>query len=257
MTHWTTRARALADTLQRAGDLHRPEWHAAVAAVPRHRLVPTYYRPDAGGRWQPVDGSDEANHDEVYSDTTLVTAVLDVPCPGGTYQHPVSSSTAPGLMVRMIEEFDPRPGQRVLEIGTGTGTGYNAALLCARLGDRDVFSVDLRPELVDAARERLADLGYQPILGAADGSHGLPDHAPYERILATCAVPAIPPAWLRQLHPGGMLLADLKGGLSAGNPAILRRTGDEPVLRGAFPHLVGRVHALTPRTRHPRESQPA
>jgi protein-L-isoaspartate O-methyltransferase len=72
----------------------------------------------------------------------------------------------------------------LLEIGTGTG--YNAALLCHRLGAESVFSVDIGAGLVAAARERLAALGYAPTLVAADGRLGLPGHGPFDRIIATC-----------------------------------------------------------------------
>lgn len=71
----------------------------------------------------------------------------------GTWE-PVSSSANPELMVRMLETLDIQDGHRVLEIGTGTG--YNAALLCHRLGDDRVFSVDVDAELVALTRQRLA-----------------------------------------------------------------------------------------------------
>jgi protein-L-isoaspartate O-methyltransferase len=125
----------------------------------------------------------------VYSDTTLITAVADYAERG--VQIPVSSSSKPDLMVRMLEELDVTDGDRVLEIGTGTG--YNAALLCHRLGSQNVFSVDVDPALIAAARSRLARLGYHPTLAAADGAAGIAEHAPYDRIIATCSVPVIPP----------------------------------------------------------------
>lgn len=112
---------------------------------------------------------------------------------------------------------------RVLEIGTGTG--YHAAVLCAALGQNKAFTIELCPELVSAAGARLAKLGYQPVLRAADGAEGLAEHAPYDRIIVTCAVPAIPAAWISQLAPGGVLLTDLKGGLSTGNLVKLSRDG--------------------------------
>jgi protein-L-isoaspartate O-methyltransferase len=89
---------------------------------------------------------------------------------------PVSSSTKPDLMLRMLETLDVRDGHRVLEIGTGTG--YNAALLSHRVGDHNVYSVDVDAELVRLARERLAGAGYRPTLAAIDGEGGLPEHAP-------------------------------------------------------------------------------
>jgi SAM-dependent methyltransferase len=80
-------------------------------------------------------------------------------------------------MTRMLEALDVRDGHRVLEIGTGTG--YNAGLLSHRLRDTDVFSIDIEPDLVDLARQRLARLGYHPTVVAAEGAEGLPHHAPF------------------------------------------------------------------------------
>src|SRR5947209_6463268 len=119
----------------------------------------------------------------------------------------------PGLTTRMLETLDIHDGHRVLEIGTGTG--YNAALLAHRLGDRNVFSVDVDTDLIAAARRRLAAVGCHPELAARDGIHGWPEHAPYHRIIATCAVPRVPWSWAQQLTPGGLLLTDLKIGTGA------------------------------------------
>jgi predicted O-methyltransferase YrrM len=117
-----------------------------------------------------------------------------------------SSSTLPSLMLTMLEAMDVTDNCRVLEIGTGSG--YNAALLCERLGGEHVTSVDIDPELVELARERLATNGYTPTLAAVDGADGYPKGAPYDRIIATCSVPAIPPACLTQAAPGGVIMAD-------------------------------------------------
>ncbi|MDQ3761248.1 MAG: methyltransferase domain-containing protein [Actinomycetota bacterium] len=121
--------------------------------------------------------------------------------------------------------------RRVLEIGTGTG--YNAALLSHRLGSTQVYSVDIDPRLICQARQRLSRLGYTPTLTAADGIHGMPQHAPFDRIIATCALFAAPAAWTHQLRPGGLALVHIEGPLGAGNLLALRR-GDHPVLQGRF-----------------------
>jgi protein-L-isoaspartate(D-aspartate) O-methyltransferase len=121
-------------------------------------------------------------------------------------------------------------GHRVLEIGTGTG--YNAALLAHRLGNEQVFSVDVGEDLVGLARERLDAAGYRPTLVAVDGVHGLPEHAPFDRIIATCSVPAVPWEWAEQLAPDGTILVDLKLANSAGNLVHLRRVDNR--LEGHF-----------------------
>ncbi|MGH3781669.1 MAG: methyltransferase [Pseudonocardiaceae bacterium] len=76
----------------------------------------------------------------------------------------------------------------------GTGTGYNTALLCHRLGDAHVTSIDIDPDPVADAREPLAALRYLPTLLAGDGARGASGNAPYDRIIATCAVSTIPQA---------------------------------------------------------------
>jgi methyltransferase of ATP-grasp peptide maturase system len=214
---WAGHAARLAELLAQRGDLHDDAWRAAIAAVPRHRLVPAAYRQDAGGAWRPVDTTSLEGVELAYSPETLVTVLAD----RGGHQVAVSSSTKPDLMVRMLETLDMRNGHRVLEIGTGTG--YNAALLSHRLGDDNVFSVDIDAGLIDDARRRLADIGSHPTLVVTDGVQGLPAHAPYDRIIATCSVPAVPWAWVNQLIPGGRLLVDLKVNDNAGNLVDLCR----------------------------------
>lgn len=244
MTPWTDRVRALADELERSGDMRSPEWRRALCVVPRHELVPVFYRqytleeitelqhqsqsPDLAElfRWRRIDSAEPATRQQwweaIYSNQTLVTVLADEPGPHGVQQVAVSSSTLPGLMIRMLEDLDVHDGHRVLEIGTGTG--YNAALLSARLGDDRVFSVDVEASLIDCARGRLAAIGYRPTLVAVDGVRGLPEHAPYDRIITTASTPAVPWTWVEQVADGGLLLVDLKPAVNAGNLVLLRRT---------------------------------
>ncbi|MPZ65759.1 MAG: methyltransferase domain-containing protein [Pseudonocardiaceae bacterium] len=186
-------------------------------------------------RWTRVDGADAEQHgrwlEAVYSNTTLITALVDMALPaehgGGVYSIAVSSSTVPSLMAQMLEDLDVHDGHRVLEIGTGTG--YNAVLLSERLGEQNTF--DLRPDLIDSARARLASAGYQPTLATADGAADLPEHGPFDRIIATCCIASVPPAWIEQLRPGGLLLVDIEGAMAGGNLAALHRR-DAPVVEG-------------------------
>jgi methyltransferase of ATP-grasp peptide maturase system len=226
----------LAKDLDAGGDLRSPGWRDAVITVPRHEFIPRYYMPDRDARplrWirhEPDDA--ESTHrwlELVYSPTTLITDLADYADRG--VQAPVSSSTKPDLMIRMLEALDVTDGMRVLEIGTGTG--YNAALLAHRLGSAQVCSVDIDPHLIRQARKRLSQLGYTPTLATADGADGLPAHAPFDRIVATCAWSAVPPAWISQLQPDGLVLVHIEGPLGAGNLAALRRSGHLE-LRGRF-----------------------
>ena len=214
---WAAFAQRLADSLRESGDVRSPAWHAALAAVPRHLLVPYAYDQDDTGHWAVFDTAHAL--ERVYSPETLFTALETV----DGHQVPTSSSTKPDLMMRMLETLDVRDTHRVLEIGTGTG--YNAAVLCHRVGEQRVFSVDVDADLIDLARERLAAVGYRPTLRAVDGVGGLAEHAPYDRIMATCSVPAVPWQWAEQLAPGGAILVDLKLANSAGNLVHLRRSG--------------------------------
>jgi protein-L-isoaspartate(D-aspartate) O-methyltransferase len=236
------RAAALADRLSHAGDISDPAWHDAFARVPRHVFVPSYGRYEHaadGTRYVLVRGDDPGQHEEwlngVYSDQTLITEVKGLPvedalaggCGTGAW---TSSSTAPGLMARMLEALDVADDMAVLEIGTGTG--YNAALLSERLGAHNVTSIDISEQLVDAARQRLGSLGYRPILAAVDGREGYPGCGPYDRIIATCAFPRIPRAWLDQLKPGGRVLANVAGGI--GGAMVVARMDEGGTATGRY-----------------------
>jgi hypothetical protein len=109
---WQARAEALADKLIADGDLRTAEWRAAVCGVPRHELVPRYYEPE-GATYRLVTPDDDASRrvwlDRVYSDTTLITAIV---ADSSGRQVPVTSSTKPDLMVRMLEALDVRDGHR-------------------------------------------------------------------------------------------------------------------------------------------------
>jgi protein-L-isoaspartate O-methyltransferase len=245
MTEWRDLAAGLADTVAGSGATSDPRWLDALRAVPRHILVPRFHR-QRDGRWETVE-----EIAEVYRDVPLVTALLPDERGEPTV---VSSSTKPGLMVRMLDALDVRDGQEVLEIGTGTG--YGAALLDHVLGPGHVHSVDVGGGLVDLARRRLASLGRYPVLAAGDGLAGLPAHAPYDRIVATCSVPAVPWAWFEQVRPGGLVLVDLKIGLHAGSLVLLRRDGNR--LTGRFlPRWAGFMPArdtdAAPAARRPAE----
>ncbi|MEW2507599.1 protein-L-isoaspartate carboxylmethyltransferase [Amycolatopsis sp. NPDC047767] len=239
MTDWKARLDRLADELAERGNLTSPDWQRAFRAVPRHVFVPEFFEQGQRGGWRRVLATDADGLDAVYSNTSLPTDVDE-------RGHAVSSSSKPGLMTRMLELLDVKRGDRVLEIGTGTG--YNAALLSEYLGDENVFSVDI--DYVDTSRERLAGLDFSPTLRTGDGVHGLPEFAPYNRIIATVAVPRIPAAWAEQLHEDGMILADLKLTISAGNLVLLRKDGDS--LIGRF----DRGYATFMAMRHPGEPTP-
>jgi protein-L-isoaspartate(D-aspartate) O-methyltransferase len=133
-------------------------------------------------------------------------------------------------MALMLEALEVEDGMTVLEIGTGTG--YNAALLCSRLGSGRVTSIDIDRELVDLARERLRQFGYVPHVAAHDGMTGYRANSPYARLVSTVAVPSIPQAWITQVSDGGRILANLYRELGGGALALLT-VGDNQA-RGNF-----------------------
>ncbi|MGH3936055.1 MAG: methyltransferase domain-containing protein [Pseudonocardiaceae bacterium] len=234
---WQSHLARLVDQITDKGDLHSPQWRAALLAIPRHLFVPHYYlqdtshRPSRWVRHEPSDADSTRRWLQlVYSPTTLITELAQYADRG--VQMPVCSSTKPDLMIRMLEALDIHDGHRVLEIGTGTG--YNAALLTHRLGDHAVCSVDIDPTLIAAAGQGLHQLGYHPTLVAGDGAQGLPEHAPFDRILATCALRAFPTIWIHQLRPGGTALVHLEGPLGAGNLLALRRDPTQLMVQGRF-----------------------
>lgn len=109
----------------------------------------------------------------------------------------------PFMVAAMTDALELAGHERVLEIGTGSG--YQAALL-SRLA-REVHSIERNTALADAARERLARLGYANVtVHEGDGTLGLPELAPFEAIVVTAASPAIPPPLVEQLADGGRLV---------------------------------------------------
>jgi protein-L-isoaspartate(D-aspartate) O-methyltransferase len=188
---WRPVAAALAAQLTADGDLS-PDWREAFERVPRHVFLPGCSLAEA-----------------YVNDAVVVQQRSARIVGGGSLELPTSSASQPAVVAAMLARLPDRPGMRVLEIGTGTG--YNAALLCHRRGDAHVFSVDIDPQLVDAARDALAGLGHHPTLAAGDGYLGLPAGAPYDAILATCAITHVPPAWIDQLVMGGRIVAPLYG----------------------------------------------
>ena len=244
------RRRRLADELAAGGDLRDGAWRAAVEAVPREAfLTGRVYRPVRSGpsRWQPVTPEQVGQDywlDLAYQDVTWVTQLdgTDTP-PGLSPGLPTSSSTMPGLVIRMLEDLEVRDGDRVLEIGTGTG--YSTALLAHRLGGALVTSVEVDPAVAGRAASALRATGYAPHLVTGDGLAGYPDRAPYDRIIATCSVRHIPRAWLAQAAPGARIVVTLSGWMNGSGLAALTVARDG-IAHGRF--LPGMVSFMSART---------
>lgn len=232
-------------------------WARAVRAVPREVFVPAYFEEVAGSaptRFRAVRGGDQGWLAGVYADRTLVTQ-LDGRVrardggDGDMAGAPTSSSTLPSLVVRMWRQLDVRPGQRVLEVGTGTG--YSTALGAHVLGETAVTSVEYDPDVAAAAAAALAEAGYAPRLVVGDGLRGDPGGGTYDRLIATCAVRYVPLAWLHQVRPGGRILATLSGWGYASALVLLTVTGggtaEGRFLAGHTSFMPARPHERPPR----------
>lgn len=110
----------------------------------------------------------------------------------------------PFMVAAMTQALEVTPEARVLDVGTGSG--YQAAVLAELC--REVWGVERLPNLAETAAWRLAGLGYATVqVITGDGTLGLPEQAPFDRILGAAALPAIPPPWIEQLAEGGTIVA--------------------------------------------------
>jgi protein-L-isoaspartate(D-aspartate) O-methyltransferase len=166
------------------GSIHDQRVAAAFEAVPRHLFVP------------------DAPLDIAYADDV-------VPMKRNRAGVVTSSVSQPSIIAVMLEQAAIRPGDRVLEIGSG---GYNAALMRELAGPSGaVTTVDIDPEVTDRARASLDEAGYDDVaVVRADGAFGVPDRAPYDRIVVTVTAWDIATAWLRQLRPLGRIVVPLR-----------------------------------------------
>jgi protein-L-isoaspartate(D-aspartate) O-methyltransferase len=165
------RERLVAEHLVPQG-ISDPATVAAMRAVPRHEFVPPGQRPYA------------------YDDT---------PLPIG-HDQTISQPTVVAFMTQLVR---PRPGMRVLEVGTGSG--YQAAVL-AETGAR-VWTIEIFRVLAETAQARLARLGYRGVtVRHGDGYEGWPEESPFDAIVVTAGADSIPAALIEQLAPGGRLV---------------------------------------------------
>jgi protein-L-isoaspartate O-methyltransferase len=224
-------SRRLLDSLADNGAVTR-QWAAAMASVPRHQFMPdVLYRHErgrAGNDLVPVRRDDEPDRwlELVYSDTSITTQVNDGhPDADGTGFESTSSSSQPTVMAGMLHELGAQPGERVLELGTGTG--WNAALLAHTVGADRVTTVEVDAAVAAHARAALDANGYGAVTTViGDGAAGWPAGAPYDRMIATVGVAAIPYPWVEQTAPEGRIVAPLTNRYRSPGVAALVRHGD-------------------------------
>jgi protein-L-isoaspartate(D-aspartate) O-methyltransferase len=166
------RERMVIDTIERRGITDEDVLHA-MRAVPRHLFVPDSQRQHAYG---------------------------DYPLPIG-YGQTISQ---PYIVALMTELLELREGDKVLEIGTGSG--YQAAIL-AEIPGIEVYTIEIIPELAESARERLESQGYTNVhCKQDDGYYGWSEHAPFDAIIVTAAPDHVPPFLMDQMANGGRMV---------------------------------------------------
>jgi protein-L-isoaspartate(D-aspartate) O-methyltransferase len=181
----TTLRQAMVTTLRDEGLITTDSVAAAMNTVPRHDFAPG----------EPLE--------KVYqTDTTLVPKI-------DAQGRQTSVVSASHIQAIQLEQAEVRPGMNVLEIGSG---GYNAALIAEMVGSTgSVTTVDIDADIVDRAHAGLSRAGYEHVnVVLADAEHGVPQHAPYDRIIVTVGAWDVPPAWLEQLTPGGRIVLPLR-----------------------------------------------
>ncbi|MFI1932370.1 methyltransferase, FxLD system [Streptomyces sp. NPDC020330] len=181
----------LVDQLRADGNARTPAVESALRTVPRHVFVPDVPLEDAYAN-APV-------HIKYDTDGSSI-----------------SCASQPGVVALMLDQLDARQGERVLELGAGTG--YNAGLLAHLVGESGhVTTLDVDDDFVEGARAHLSAAGTTNVEAVTrDGALGYAEGAPYDRIIATVGAHGVPHAWLQQLAPGGRLLVPqrLKGTVS-------------------------------------------
>jgi protein-L-isoaspartate(D-aspartate) O-methyltransferase len=169
----------------------------ALERVPRHRLVPA---------------GEEGN---AYRDRALAIGL------GQTISQPF-------IVALMTDLLDVKPGDNILEVGTGSG--YQAAVL-AELG-ANVYTIEIVEPLGREAAARLAELGYRNVVTRiGDGYRGWPEHAPFDSIIVTAAPPDVPPALLEQLKPGGKLVIPIGRSGATQTLYLIEKSKDSTVSR--------------------------
>lgn len=197
---------AMVKRLREMGAVRSNRVAEAIGTVPRHLFAPGESLADA------------------YTATSTLLTKRD--------EHGVAVSTVSAAYIQamMLEQAQVEPGMRVLEIGSG---GYNAALIAELVGPSgEVTTVDIDPDVVDRARDCLRTAGYGRVNAVlADAEGGVPEHAPYDRVIVTVGAWDIPPAWWDQLTGDGLIVVPLRmRGLT--RSIVFAREGDRLVSRG-------------------------
>jgi protein-L-isoaspartate(D-aspartate) O-methyltransferase len=198
---YSTPRHAMVERQLRGRDIDDPRVLEAMRRVPRHEFLPPHLR------------------DEAYS---------DYPLPIGHDQ----TISQPYIVAFMTQALQPRPGDRVLEIGTGSG--YQAAVLAELVAE--VYTIEIVAPLGERARSDLARLGYGNVhVRIGDGYAGWPEHAPFDAIIVTCAPEDVPQPLVDQLRDGGRMIIPVGDQRRGQELYLLEKRGDEVVRRAILP----------------------
>ncbi len=200
-------------------------WKDAFLAVPRHAfLPPVFWIPDGDGHRRVDRSADEAGWMAAACADTAAVTQWDDGDTGAGQAVPTSSASMPTMVATMLGDLGVHDGDRVLEVGTGTG--WNAALLAHRLGAARVVTVELDEAVAARAAANLAAAGPAPLAVVGDGAQGWPAAAPYDAVLSTCSVARVPRGWIEQTRPGATIVTPFSPLFGGGAVVRLTRAGD-------------------------------
>ncbi|GAA1696427.1 hypothetical protein GCM10009745_48100 [Kribbella yunnanensis] len=176
---------AMVDNVKAAGHATSPAVEQTMRSVPRHKFVP------------------EASIEDAYADIAVITK-------SASDGSALSCASVPTIVAMMLDQLQVQPGNRILEIGAGTG--YNAALLAQLTGPGGaVTTVDIDAEVTAGARRGLDATGNEHVdVITRDGSLAAAENAPYDRIIFTVGAWDLTPEFWQQLAPGGRLVVPLR-----------------------------------------------
>ncbi|CAN5268610.1 protein-L-isoaspartate(D-aspartate) O-methyltransferase [soil metagenome] len=161
-------------------------------------------------------------------ENNISNAYDDRPLPIG-YGQTISQ---PYIVAYMTDIIDPKTDNKILEIGTGSG--YQAAVLAEIV--REVYTVEIIPELGNAAAARLKRLGYNNVnVKVSDGYHGWKEHAPYDAIVVTAAAEFVPPPLIEQLKDGGKIIIPIGSPFMNQTLMLINKKGKKITTKSLMP----------------------